>query len=83
MTDKTNRKAWAVLWAAIIMNFFSGLGYIWSIIGKELMVQLQWTSLQSSLPYTVFSVAFALSMVISGKVQDKKGPRFGALSNCI
>ena len=76
MTNNLNRKAWTVLWAAIIINFFSGLGYIWSIIGKELMGQLGWTSLQSSLPYTVFTVAFALSMAISGPLQDRKGPRF-------
>ncbi len=83
MTDNSNRKAWAVLWAAIIINYFSGLGYIWSIIGKELMNTLHWTSLQSSLPYTVFSVMFALSMAVSGPIQDRKGPRFVATAGSI
>lgn len=65
-----------VLTAAIVINFFCGLGYIWSIIAKELISQLGWTSVQASMPFTVFTVMFALSMLLLGPVQDKKGPRF-------
>lgn len=75
MTKSIPRKSWIVLWAAMIMNFFCGLGYIWSIIGRELMTQLEWTSVQSSMPYTIFSVAFAFTMTLAGPLQDRKGPR--------
>ncbi len=66
----------AVLGAAIFLNFFCGLGYIWSVIAKQLIGQLGWTSVQASVPFTVFSICFALSMLLLGPVQDKKGPRF-------
>ncbi|MBN2041239.1 MAG: OFA family MFS transporter [Spirochaetes bacterium] len=79
MSNSTSRKAWLVLWAAIGINFLSGILYIWSIIGKALMSQLNWTSFQASLPYTVFSISFAASMALAGPIQDKKGPRFVAL----
>ncbi len=83
MSEKLTKKAWSVLIAAVVINFFSGMGYIWSIIGKELMNQLNWTSLQSSLPYTVFSISFALSMAVAGPIQDRKGPKFIATMGSI
>ncbi len=73
-----SRRGWIVLWAAVILNFFIGLGYIWSIIAKQLIEQLHWTSVQASLPYTVFSIMFAVSMMLSGPIQDRKGPRFSS-----
>jgi len=78
MFNKTRRAAWSVLWAAIGINFLSGILYIWSIIGKALMKELHWSSLESSLPYTVFSLSFAAAMVPAGSIQDRKGPRFVA-----
>lgn len=42
------------------------------------MRDLHWSSLASSLPYTVFSLSFAAAMAMTGPVQDKKGPRFVA-----
>jgi MFS family permease len=76
MLSKVSKTAWTVLWAALSINFLSGILYIWSIIGKALMRDLHWSSLASSLPYTVFSLSFALAMALVGPVQDRKGPRF-------
>jgi MFS transporter, OFA family, oxalate/formate antiporter len=76
MLAKVSKTAWTVLWAALSINFLSGILYIWSIIGKALMRDLHWSSLASSLPYTVFSLSFALAMALVGPVQDRKGPRF-------
>ncbi len=65
-----------VLAAAMLINFFCGLGYIWSVIAKQLIIQLHWTHVQASMPFTVFSVMFALSMMALGPLQDRRGPRF-------
>ena len=78
MLGKASRAALTVLWAAIGINFLSGILYMWSIIGRALMKNLHWSSLESSLPYTVFSLSFAAAMALAGPVQDKKGPRFVA-----
>ncbi len=48
---------------------------MWSIISKSLIEDLNWTSSQASLPYTIFTVSFVVAMVLFGKIQDTKGPR--------
>ncbi len=74
--ESQNKRGNVVFVAAVAINFFCGLGYIWSIIAKQLIAQLHWTSFQASMPFTVFSLMFAFSMLVLGPVQDKKGPRF-------
>ncbi len=74
--NKLKNRGPLVLAAAIVINFVCGLGYIWSIIAKQLIHQLGWTGVQASMPFTVFSIMFALSMLVLGPLQDKKGPRF-------
>ena len=71
-----NKKAYKVLAAATGVNFLSGILYIWSVISKELIENLNWTSKQASLPYTALTIFFVIAMVIFGKVQDEKGPKF-------
>ena len=48
---------------------------MWSIISKALINDLHWTSIQASLPYTIFTVTFVVAMVLFGGVQDTKGPK--------
>ena len=71
-----NKKAYKVLIAATGVNFLSGILYIWSVISKALIEDLNWTSKQASLPYTALTIFFVIAMVIFGKVQDEKGPRY-------
>ncbi|APH14892.1 major Facilitator Superfamily protein [Clostridium sporogenes] len=70
-----NKKSYRVLWVATSTNFIAGLIYIWSVISKSLINDLNWTSKQASLPYTVITVSFVIAMVVFGKVQDLKGPK--------
>ena len=49
--------------------------YIWSVISKALIEDLNWTSKEASLPYTMITVFFVIAMVIFGKIQDEKGPK--------
>lgn len=79
MELKGNVKGWLVVLTATGINFVAGLLYIWSIIGKGLITELHWSSKQASLPYTVATIAFVISMAIFGKVQDSKGPRLTAM----
>lgn len=75
MKDKVTRKGKIVLLAAIGINVLNGILYTWSAISKALISDWCWTSKQASLPYTVYSIFFVLSMVIFGALQDSKGPR--------
>ncbi|KOR26740.1 OFA family MFS transporter [Clostridium sp. L74] len=70
-----NKKSYKVLLAATSTNFIAGLIYIWSVISKSLINDLNWTSKQASLPYTMITVSFVIAMVVFGKVQDMKGPK--------
>lgn len=70
------KNKYKVLWSATIINFIAGITYIWSVISKGLIENLNWTSKEASLPYTMNLVFFVIAMVIFGKIQDKKGPRF-------
>lgn len=78
-----NKKAYKVLIAATGVNFLSGILYIWSVISKALIEDLNWTSKQASLPYTALTIFFVIAMVIFGKVQDEKGPRYPGIFGCI
>lgn len=78
MDHMTHKSAYSVLGAATGINLVSGMLYIWSIVSRSLIDQLNWTSKQASLPYTVATVTFVVAMVIFGKYQDSKGPRWTA-----
>ncbi len=74
--DNTHRsKSIAVLLAATGTNFIGGILYIWSVISKGLENQLNWTSQEASLPYTVATISFVIAMILFGKIQDLKGPK--------
>jgi MFS family permease len=68
-------RAWLVLWTATAVNFLAGLLYIWSVVGKALIVDYHWTGKQASLPYTTATVALVVSMALFGRLQDAIGPR--------
>lgn len=78
-----NKRAYRVLLAATGVNFLSGILYIWSVISKSLVETLNWTSKEASLPYTILTIFFVISMAIFGKVQDEKGPRLPGILGCI
>ncbi|HHW48338.1 MAG TPA: OFA family MFS transporter [Clostridiaceae bacterium] len=73
-----NTRGWIVTSAATGINLILGVLYIWSIMGKALINEYNWTATQASLPYTVCIVMFALVMIFAGRVQDVKGPRLSS-----
>jgi nitrate/nitrite transporter NarK len=72
---KKNTRGWIVVLAGTGINLAFGVLYAWSIFGSKLQESLGWTKTESSLPYTVAIVMFALMMIPAGRLQDRFGPR--------
>ncbi len=68
-------KGWKVAFAGAGVNFLVGVSYTWSIFSGELVRNLGWSQAQAALPYTIFIVTYAISMIIAGIIQDNIGPR--------
>lgn len=58
-----------------VINLCLGVLYAWSVFSKELQDQLGFTATQTSLPYSVAIILFALFMVPAGIMLDRLGPR--------
>ncbi len=76
MEQKIVNKGKQVVIASTLLNFMTGVLYTWSLISKDLVENFGWTSKEASIPYTLYSISFAIAMVAFGKIQDTKGPRF-------
>lgn len=74
---KMHRK-WIVAAAAIGINLTMGIGASWSIIQKTLVNDWHWSNVEASLPFMTYNVVVSLANVLSGKLQDKTGPRAAA-----
>lgn len=72
-------RGWTVVVAALGINLILGVLYAWSVMGKALVLQWQWTAAQASLPFTISAASFSLMMVFAGRWQDKVGPRYVAM----
>ncbi|NMB95664.1 MAG: OFA family MFS transporter, partial [Clostridiaceae bacterium] len=60
---KNSTKGWIVTMSATGINLILGILYIWSIMGKALINEYNWSSTAASLPYTVSIVIFAIVMI--------------------
>ena len=78
MPGQLKKAGWTVVAAATGINLIVGFLYSWSVIKKTLVSQLHWSNLEASLPFTVAAIAFALTMVFAGRLQDAFGPRIVA-----
>lgn len=65
--------------AAVCINLILGVLYAWGVTGKALVAQWHWSKADAALPFTVSTVAFALTMIFAGRAQDKIGPRYVAM----
>ncbi len=71
-----SRKAWQVVFSGLGINLVLGFLYAWGILSSHLIDEHGWTTTQTQIPYMVASILFALSMILGGRIQDKRGPRF-------
>lgn len=67
-------RAVQILIAGVCINLCMGVLYAWSVFSKAL-VSLGWSNADASLPYTVAVGVFASTVLISGILQDRMGPR--------
>ena len=73
---KSNKQGWIVVAAGAGINLAFGVLYAWSIFASKLQETLGWTKTESSIPYTVAIIMFALVMIPAGRLQDKIGPKW-------
>ena len=60
------------------MNLALGALYAWSVFVLPLERDFGWTRAETSWVFTIAVVAFALSFIVAGRLQDLKGPRICA-----
>jgi MFS family permease len=59
----------------LVINLMLGTIYSWSVFRKPLESFFGWSAVESSLPFTVFLLVFALLMPVGGKLMEALGPR--------
>ena len=87
MAMSLKQKGWSVVLAGTGINLALGVLYTWSIfkgaIGESIKEggpnAFQWDLASINDPYAVCCLAFAFSMILAGKFQDRVGPRFTAM----
>ena len=86
MTDIKN-KGWSVVYAGLAINLALGVLYAWSVFKGAIKASIekggpdafQWDISSINDPYAICCLAFAFSMILAGKCQDKIGPARTAL----
>ncbi|MFZ0051679.1 MAG: MFS transporter, partial [Desulfobaccales bacterium] len=96
MADKVPGKAWLVVFAGTAVNLCLGILYAWSVWSKALINESKaaagavqeglnagWpylTNSQAADPFMICIIIFTLLMIPGGKIQDKYGPKVGAIT---
>lgn len=73
--QQNNSRAWIVAISGTIINLCLGVLYAWSVFSKALQDNLGFTATETSIPYSVAVIVFALFMVPAGIMLDRLGPR--------
>lgn len=72
----TNR--WLPVLGGMLMNLALGTLYAWSVFVPPLEQEFGWTRADTSWVYTIAIIAFALTFIGAGRLQDLKGPKICA-----
>lgn len=88
MTNESMRnRGWVVTFAGLSINLALGILYAWSVFKDTIQQSIKaggedafnWDEAALNDPYAVCILTFAFSMILAGKLQDKKGPTITAL----
>lgn len=87
MSDTVKNRGWQVALAGTGINLALGVLYAWSIFKGAIKSSIEkggpgafnWDPASINDPYAICCLAFAFSMIIAGKAQDKIGPARTAL----
>jgi len=72
---------WQVVFGALLIQISLGAIYIYSVFKPALAERFpNWSAVDLALPAQAVLAVFALSMIVSGKIQDKIGPRKTAIA---
>jgi OFA family oxalate/formate antiporter-like MFS transporter len=95
MADKVPGRAWVVVFAGTAINLCLGILYAWSVWTKVLInvekagqlitegPAVGWTYItnaQAATPFSLCVIIFALLMIPGGRIQDRLGPKVGAIT---
>ena len=96
MADQVPGKAWIVVFAGTAVNLCLGILYAWSVWSKALIDESKalagvvqeglnagWpylTNSEAATPFSICVIIFTLLMIPGGKIQDKFGPKVGAIT---
>ena len=76
MTDARLPNRWLIVVGALIIQVSLGAVYIWSVFQTPLRgVFPGWSQIQVTLPAQIVIAAFALAVIVGGRIQDRLGPR--------
>lgn len=68
-----------VILSALIMQICLGATYSWSVYVHDIKVLLGLSQAAAQVPFSVFYFVFPATMVVSGLILNKIGPRFSAM----
>lgn len=86
-TEAIKNRGWVVTFAGLSINLALGILYAWSVFKDTIERSINaggegaftWNEASLNDPYAVCILTFAFSMILAGKLQDKKGPTITAL----
>ncbi|HOB97247.1 MAG TPA: OFA family MFS transporter [Verrucomicrobiota bacterium] len=71
-------RGWTVTFAGLGINLALGVLYTWSMFKGAIEKEFGWKGDQLNDPYALCCLAFAFTMILAGRCQDKFGPRLTA-----
>jgi OFA family oxalate/formate antiporter-like MFS transporter len=74
---------WRVVVGGVLMNLALGSLYAWSVFVAPLEKEFGWKRAQTSLVFTIAVVTFAVTFILGGRLQDRRGPRPAAFIGAI
>ncbi len=74
MTGEGHINRWWRVVGGLSMNLALGSVYAWSVFVAPLEKEFGWKRADTSLIFSIIVFVFALSFVLAGRLQDKKGP---------
>ncbi len=72
-------RGWLVAGATATMGLVLGTLYVWSVITAAIPDSWGWSNADMAIPYSVMTVAFAITMIPAGLFQDRYGPRISIM----
>ena len=66
---------WTPVIGGVCMNLALGSLYSWSVFVLPLEKEFGWSRAETSWVFTIAIVAFAISFIVAGRIQDQRGPR--------